>query len=634
MSNENVRGNDVEARLLELAHSFSDSPKTNAVTEACAAAVDPLEDMNFSFSDGEDGVKVSDESIPVFRKFPVDVWMADEPDELQFAIRLLSSHVKSGVLPVWSAKSGVAFLFCPQCEMGRDAVPHVFEISNPDVSYRRCCRDIEDELYDKGAQRRIFVFPSGVLKDRSVLLCQTRSETIQLDNKEPMVDAVLSCLNGSAGRHVFFLSPLPSQFGVLKAGTWWDGMSANGKMHFVLCNLCRLKCYGHDASSPIEGAVCNFQKLRENFYPDAWWHICEERMDGKFETGKELLAVLLSSQNEGGIGRLKAYRLPSPLKQSVSQKMMTPTIGGEMRLAHLRLRLHAEEWVLKSLSQNMEPVKSKKTQSTPLPYPPEYLSVLEDLNCACTTPMPSSAVFKKDERDFVIALRTELEHYFEGLESHEGKLKPIWEWSFDYLVGRLSRLMVAQLDKTSRAHYMRLVSSSAKEMRATAFYREIIKTNDVDTSLEQAFNKMVEKLDRIRSLLIFVEKILVNNGNDGHSLRSGMPDVKDDFEGLLMVLNSVPVSALLQVNVRLASEISRGLKQVCSRAKPGGTSKKALELANSLVNRYEKARREVVVVLFEKTTVVKHSPGMMECLSHLGDVVPEIVLKIVEELGK
>ena len=137
---------------------------------------------------------------------------------------------------------------------------------------RPCIKESwEEEIYSKDHEKKILLLPSRALDEgKLVLLCRIRSDITAID--ETQLNIFLPFADFLAGRKVLFVSSDPSAMLSLKENKWWDRFAATGRFHIVLCNLRNISVGEYDSSSPLDGALKNFTRQREFFYPGAWRH--------------------------------------------------------------------------------------------------------------------------------------------------------------------------------------------------------------------------------------------------------------------------------------------------------------------------------------------------------------------------
>ena len=201
---------------------------------------------------------------------PADLWMAETAEELLFAVSLLYDCPKDNFIPRREENDrAAAFLFYHD-DSGN--VPMVAVMEGDQFHIRPCIRQSwEEELYSKDHEKKIILLPSRVLGEgKLVLFCRIRSDITAID--ETQLNIFLPFADFLSGRQVLFISSDPSAMLSLKENKWWDRFAETGRFHIVLCNLRNISVGEYDSSSPIDGALKNFTRQRECFYPGAWRH--------------------------------------------------------------------------------------------------------------------------------------------------------------------------------------------------------------------------------------------------------------------------------------------------------------------------------------------------------------------------
>lgn len=235
----------------------------------------PLDDNSSESSDLEKKTSSASEQALIDRLSSffgqsADLWMAETADELLFAVSLLHDCRKENFLPRREENdSAAAFLFYHDVSAN---APMVAVLDGEQFHIRPCIKESwEEEIYSKDHEKKILLLPSRALDEgKLVLLCRIRSDITAID--ETQLNIFLPFADFLAGRQVLFVSSDPSAMLSLKENKWWDRFAATGRFHIVLCNLRNISVGEYDSSSPLDGALKNFTRQREFFYPGAWRH--------------------------------------------------------------------------------------------------------------------------------------------------------------------------------------------------------------------------------------------------------------------------------------------------------------------------------------------------------------------------
>ena len=339
-----MRFAEIESNLFaELRTKLSQTPPNVKVIEEIVSPADIFANDDYSFDDPGEAAS-PDSKKNSYHGQAVDFWFADGVEELRTAVRKFNSKWKKDVLPIYDEGGGVAFLFRPVAKGRKKPHPVMINIAEGENAPVQEIRNIEDALYGQHHGLRVIVFGTTADMPRPVLLCQIKSERIEMGQHESVLDAARKYFVDAKSRFVFWLSPQPSQFGVLKQGKWWDRIAQGGRLHLVLCNLEMLGAGPSDTTSPEKGAIENFRRLQQRFYPDSWYHV------SKAEKEEAVLDCLLSSLDEGATGRLKAYRIPKTAGVTCVNHEGCKRLGGVVRLSFLKACLRKEETIFSALS--------------------------------------------------------------------------------------------------------------------------------------------------------------------------------------------------------------------------------------------------------------------------------------------
>lgn len=495
---------------------------------------DFIQDDFFSFDDDEnlssktfDCLQVSMESL---KNSAVDIWFADNVSELDTAFHLLAPTEKKKFLPRCSDRSTVVFLFRPLGSFSTSPQVYYFSLDSSDGMPVQYTGDIEDLINDSNDDFRIVVFPSKVLKERSVVLAQIKSELIQTDQREPCLDRIIDFFDCSKSRFTFFMSPLPGQFGVLKEGMWWDKIASSGRFHLVLCKPELLTSSNHDFSDPVQGAVKNFDKTIEKFYKNSWHHILSEKHNSRFMKDNRLLECLLSEEDEGPVGAIRQIRIPSLLKFNENKVGSGNLYSGSVKLSFLKYRLACEELALSCLA-------SDRFGENP------FLDI--------------------DTSDLFERLLSESK-MFKTARPQMGRYK--WLSTFEnYLFHRLICDAVQNFVKNVFFLLNQCMEKIYYEKcREIVFFREMVRMSELQGCLEEVCLSLQNRLEKIESVFskfadFFIESDKLNVTKEVRVVTS-----ENVLEKLIAELSLPEVQKLFLTDSSFSEEVNSYLRLICS----------------------------------------------------------------------
>ena len=573
-------------QVAQLTAALRKQSGVNQVDETTSAAADiVLAGFDESFDDigaqnpanaaNDDGADKSD-----YRGLPVDVWMADGDAELRFAVKMLAPSLPEGILPQWDARTGVSFLFRPTKRHNYVEVPCFLDVENgAEVSVSHTS-DLEDAVHSRHAGMRVVVLHSRMLKERSVVVCQIRSDLIQVDQKEPMYDRIADFFDVTHGRHVLFLSPQPSQFGTLKSGAWWNRRARSGRFHQVLCNLDTLNVGTHDVTSPVDGAVKNFRCSSERFYPDSWLHVCCSTRGARFEKKTVLRDCLLSCADEGSVGRLRTYKFPSAcIGEVVSHetRQVREEVPGNFKLAFMRAYLSALESALSQLCKDDDRVGQCSCGTMLLLSFHSFLG-------GCKTSDKETGVLHVDEAGLLHVFRETGEGRVRVAGKDLGRFRPLYMClSYMFAADAVSDIVC---DIKKRLMDVCMKARRLSQGRETAFYRMMCESSAMQEILQSGYGKWVSRMERSGELL---GKIAEFDWKCEH-MCDEVPcdDVPDDdcgFGALLRELSSAETRRLFLLDDEFSKEVAQRLHALRKRMIPGRRCNAAKELAQHIQDR-------------------------------------------------
>ena len=577
---------EIEAQLLDklVRCASADGGAATEKDATSAADVGALFDgMSFDFdlaSSSEVGGQVDQGDLtcpspnPFFAK-PVDVWMADDVEALQFAVRMLSPNLRTGILPVGKGENDVAFLFVPLGENSDIKFPAQFSLADKNSEVLPIC-NIEDDLYGSGDGCRIIVMRTGRLRGRSTVIAQVRPEILNVDSDVGLFGAIRSFFQTSNSRWVYFLSPQPAQFGVLKRSALWDAIANEGKFHLVLCEPEKIKAGPTDCASPDKGAAINFKRFCDRFAPSAWSHICSQTVKKSLDKC-QLLSELTTSLDEGPLGRLRSYRFPDLVPECVDTDV-AKTIPGGVNIAILKAGLAMTEKVLEDMGKCADrgtvngslltlgwdfladvEVKAKKWE-TLVCMPEHCAEELRTAFCNVATHMLDKVTIA--DSGWMVAL-------------------------CEYLLFKTAVYAAKGLQQEMVCRVIKILNrvSKAKDSAEITFYLEMARGARDRSWVEAIYQRFVSRAAGVIS--VFKNHAAIKSALERFDAESPVcPQIYDEssYGKLLFWLNNRDVRLLLMSNAKWTRKIIDSYQEVLSKARIGHRC----ELAEVLAERLKK----------------------------------------------